>query len=141
MHANQSEPDGDGVRQGKAVLTGMVLGLGDTPVPASAQPAFDAFGMKAITADITATSHGKPGGEMALHEDVVLHDLVTLRLDGTFASYGKPGGASTEQAIAALMATTIEHARIVWEDHSLTQRIFKTAAEQQHTTPKICAPS
>ena len=139
IHAEQSKPAADGTRQGKAVLTALVLGLGELPVPASAAPSLDAFGMKAVTMDITAASRGRPGGAVDVNEEVVLHDLGTLHVDGALSDGTRQAGmaAGAAQAITALLTTTIAHAKLVWEDRSLTDRIFRVAAERAHTTPDL----
>ncbi len=137
IHAQQAAPDGQ--RQGRVVVTAFTLGLGETVVPSSAAPSLAAFGMNAITTDITAVSHGQPPGQIELHEDLALHDLGTLHLVGTFEGYVAPQSASGGVAatMGALMGTTMDHASVVWDDVSLTDRVFKMMAVQEHSTPEL----
>jgi hypothetical protein len=39
--------------------------------------------------------------------------------------------------MAALLSTKLERATLSWDDASLTDRIFKVAAAQGHTTPEL----
>ena len=122
---------------GKAVMTGLTLALGETPVPASAAPALAAFGMNAITTDVTATTQGRPPGPFTVHEDLVMRELGTLHVDGTVEGYTAPQAVSGDPtaALAALTAASLNHATLVWDDASLTDRALRVAAQQEHATP------
>jgi hypothetical protein len=134
MHADQELPGADGARNGKLTLTALRLDLGDTPVPASADPAIAAFGMRAITLDITGAGHTVTGGVSDVTEEFIFRDLGTLRLKGAFSGWVQPAPQDAKGAAQALMNTVLDHARIDWQDSSLTDRIFKVAAVQMHST-------
>ena len=122
---------------GQASLHGLTISMGQTKVPASAAPVLAAFGMNAVTMDIDGASQRNPATRQTeLHEDVVLHDLGTFHLQGSFIG-GDPALADPDKPAAALLGTTLNHASIVLDDHSLTNRIFAAAAAQMHTTPEL----
>jgi hypothetical protein len=137
VHAEQGPPDPSGTRTGEGALHGLTLALGETALPPTAAPELAAFGMSAITMDLDASGHSSAAARTAdVVEDLKLHDLGTLHLQGSFSGYdtaATPGSAP----MARLMATTIEKATIVWEDASLTDRLFKVAAVQMHSTPDM----
>ncbi len=139
FHAEQGEPDSDGVRTGHAALHGMTIALAaGAALPPRSEEAIAAFGMRSITMDIDGGGRGKAGGESEFTEDVMLHDLGTLHLKGAFEGYVAPLGNSTAPAaMAALLSTKLERATLSWDDASLTDRIFKVAAAQGHTTPEL----
>ena len=137
IHAEQSAADSSGARKGVGALHGLTLALGETAVPPAAAPGLAAFGMTTLTLDVDATSHGSTSQHTAdLAEDVKLHDLGVLHLTGSFSGYD--ASAAVQGApMAPFLATTIERASIVWEDASLTDRLFKVAAVQMHATPEV----
>ena len=136
IHAAQSAADGSGARTGEGALHGLTFALGETAVPPAAAPGLAAFGMTSMTLDVDATSHSSTSMHTAdLVEDVKLHDLGVLHLKGSFSGYD--ASASTQNApLAPFLATTIERASVTWEDTSLTDRLFKVAAVQAHSTPE-----
>ncbi len=135
-HAEQGPVNGAG-RDGIAKFTRLTMALGDTPVPPANQPVLDAFGMRAITTDIDATSHGQSPGDMAIDETIDLHDLGTLHVGLRVSGYVQPPAGSQSAALQSLMNTTIKQMKLVYDDHSLTDRLFKVAAVQSHTTPEM----
>ncbi len=139
FHIVQGAPDGAGASEAHGMLTGMTLGVGDMPIPPSTAASIAAFGMNAITMDINAARTSRADGSTGFHDDITLHDLGTLHLSGSFSGYVQPAGpaASPAAAIAGLMGTTIQQATLVWDDASLTSRIFKVVADQSHTTPAL----
>ncbi len=139
FHIVQGAQDSAGATEGHGTLTAMTLGVGDMPVPPSTAESIAAFGMNAITMDIAAARTGHADGSTGFREDITLHDLGTLHASGSFSGFVQPAGpsASPAAAIAGLMGTTIQNATLVWEDHSLTNRIFKVVAGQSHTTPAL----
>jgi hypothetical protein len=136
--AEQAEDTGSGGGQtGRGSLQGLTLALGDTQVPPNAQPLLEAFGMKSLTADIDASSHSQAAGrDKELKEDITLRDLGTLHLHASISGYDaslvQPGAP-----LAAIMATTLDHATVAWDDASLTSRLMAVAAAQMHTTPEL----
>jgi hypothetical protein len=139
FHAEQGEPDSDGVRTGHAALHGMTIGLAaGAALPPTSEDAIAAFGMRSVTLDIDGSGRGKPGGENEVTEDVMLHDLGTLHLKAVVEGYvAPPGNSAAPAAMAALLTTKLERATLSWDDASLTDRIFKVAAAQGHTTPEL----
>ena len=139
FHIMQGAPDSAGASEAHGVLTGMTLGVGDMPIPPSTAASIAAFGMNAITMDITAARTSRADGSTGFRDDITLHDLGTLHLSGSISGYVAPAGASPSPAaaIAGLMGTTIQNATLAWDDRSLTSRIFKVAADQSHTTPAL----
>ncbi len=136
FHAEQHAPDAGGVAEGSARLDGMTIGLGSAVITPSAAADIAAFGMNAITLDISASSRGKTGGATDFQDDFSLHDLGTLHMTGTVSGFAQPAGGGPGAALGALMGTMIEKATLVWDDHSLTNRIFKVVAGQAHATPE-----
>ena len=135
-HASQALSD-KAPSSGQVWAHGLTLALGQTPVLPSYAAALTAFGMKALTLDIDAATRMNPGGRTGeVREDIVLHDLATLHLQGAFSGYDK-ARASPAQPLAAILATTIDHASVVYEDHSLVGRLIGVAAAQSHTSPEI----
>ena len=139
FHIVQGAADSAGASEAHGTLSGLTLGVGDMPVPPSTAANIAAFGMNAITMDITASRNGHADGSTGFREDVTLHDLGTLHLTGTVSGYVAPAGpsASPAAALAGLMGVTIQNATLAWDDASLTGRIFKVVAEQSHTTPAL----
>ncbi len=139
FHAEQEARSPGSAVQGRARLTAMTVALGDMPVPPSAAAGLAAFGMNAIVLDIDASSRGGADGATAFQENISLHDLGTLHVKGSFSGYVAPAGPSPAPAatIAALMGVTLQQATLVWDDNSLTNRLFKLAAEQTHTSPAL----
>ncbi len=139
FHAEQEVAEHGGLARGHGHLTGMTLGLGDMPVPPSAASGIAAFGMNTITLDIDASTQGTPGGGTEFAEDVSLHSLGTLHVKGSFSGYAAPAGPAPAAAasIAALLGTTLQQATLVWDDGSLTNRVFKVVADQTHTSPAL----
>jgi hypothetical protein len=139
FHAEQGAPDSNGVRDGRAALHGLTVGLAaGAALPPNAEVAIAAFGMRSVTMDIDASGRGKPGSVNEFTENVSLHDLGALHLKGAIEGYVAPrGNSSGPAAIMALMATKLDHATLSWDDASLTSRIFKVAAAQGHTTPEL----
>ena len=136
LHASQAQSDA-GPSSGQAWMHGLTLALGQTAVPPGNAAALAAFGMKALTFDIDATTSmdgGNKAGEV--REDIVLHDLAALHVQGNFSGYDK-ALASPSQPLAAILAATIDHASVVYDDHGLTGRLLAVAAAQTHTTPDI----
>ena len=135
-HASQALPD-TGPSAGQGWAHGLTLALGQTPVLPGYAAALTAFGMKALTLDIDAATRMNPGSRTGeVREDIVLHDLATLHVQGAFSGYDR-ARASPAQPLAAILATTIDHASVVYEDHSLTGRLIGVAAAQSHTSPEI----
>jgi len=135
-HAVQLAPDANGVRIGNATITGLVLALKDTVVPPAQQAALAAFGLNAITMDITAKGHTTlTPPQTDVTEDVVFHDLGTLHLAAGLSGYDR--NATGANAMAALMATSIDHATIEWDDSGLVNRSLAAAAAQMHSTPDV----
>ena len=135
IHAEQRAGSAGGGAEGSGSLTAMTIGLGDMPVPPSAASGIAAFGMNAITVDMTVASRGKPNGATDFQDDLTFHDLGTLHAKGSIAGYVAPADAAPAASIAAFMGTSIQQATLVWDDDSLTGRIFKVVADQAHTTP------
>ena len=138
LHATQtgSGPAGSGPSSGKGSLHGLSLALGQTAVPPSAAASLAAFGMNAITLDIDAASTTQPGGSADVSEDIVMRDLGTLRLKGHFSGYDA-ARSTPAQPLAAVLDTTLDNASVVFEDHSLTNRLLAVAAAQTHSTPDV----
>ncbi len=138
MHAEQGAPGGTGIVEKHGTVTGMTLGIGDTALPASAAAEFAAFGMNSLTMDINASQRAQADGATEISQDIDLHDLGTLHLRAGFSGFVPPSGANLAPgaALAGLLATTVRHATIGWEDRSLTNRIFKVAAVEYHSTPE-----
>jgi hypothetical protein len=137
FHSEQIPPDAGGMKGNRANVSGLTLALGETPMPPTAAPALAAFGMQAITADIDGVNHSSADGRQRdLREDIVLHDLGTLHVRAAISGYDaaliQPG-----KPMAALAASTIDHAQLVWDDNSLTGRLLAVAAVQLHTTPDL----
>ena len=137
LHAEQTLPDSAGARAGSATLTGLTFAQGQQPVPPDAAAAFAAFGMNAITLDIAATSKRPAGGPTEIAEDVTLHDLGKLHLKAAFTAGSLPLQPGMTGAAVALLSNTVDNASLVWDDGSLTTRLFKVAAAQQHSTPDL----
>jgi hypothetical protein len=140
MHLAQSPPGADGARAGSGWIHGMTIALGDTPVPPAASAAFAAFGMNTLTMDIDASGSRKGAGAAAqsvVSEDIVLHDLGTLHLKGSFTGLDAATAQPGLPAMAALMGATVNQAQIIWDDGSLVRRLFAVAAVQMHTTPEL----
>ena len=137
LHAEQTLPDSAGARTGSATLTGLTFAQGQQPVPPAAAAGFAAFGMTAITLDIAATSKRQAGGQSELAEDVTLHDLGKLHLKVAFTAGTLPLQPGVTGAVVALLSNTVNSASLVWDDGSLTERLFKVAAAQQHSTPDL----
>lgn len=139
FHIEQGARDSAGVSQSHGTLTAMTIGVGDTPMTPSTAASIAAFGMNAITMDITASRTGRADGSTGFQDDITLHDLGTLHANGSFSGYVRPAGPSPSpaEAIAGLMGTTIQQATFVWDDNSLTSRIFKVVANESHTTPAL----
>lgn len=133
-----SQAYSDGVLAGgTGWVHGLTMALGQSRLPPAAAPAVAAFGMTAITFDVDAKSHIDAATRQAvLHEDIVLHDLGTMHLDGTFSGYDAALGTAA-QPLGAVMATTLDHGTIVYQDNSLTNRLLAVAAAQTHTTPDL----
>ena len=145
MHATQT-PAGAGPATGKAAIHGLTIATGQAVLPPAAAASLAAFGMNAVTIDVDAISTLQgaapagqtqaSGGLSTVREDIVLRDLATLHVQGGFSGYDA-ALASPAQPLAALMATTLDHASIVLEDRSLTRRLFAVAAAQMHSTPDV----
>ncbi len=139
IHLEQGRQGGAGAPESRGVLTGMTMGLGDMAVSPSAAASIAAFGMNAITMDITAARTGQADGSTGFRDDITLHDLGTMHVNGSFSGYVQPTGPqpSPAAAIASLMGVTLQQATVVWDDNSLTSRIFKVVAAQSNTTPAL----
>ncbi len=135
-HVSQAMSD-TGPSVGQGWLHGLTFALGQTPVPAGNAAALAAFGMTALTMDIdAATSMDKASRSGDVREAIVLRDLATLHVQGAFSGFDN-ALASPSQPLAAVLATTIDHASVVFEDHSLIGRLIAVAAAQSHTTPDM----
>ncbi len=135
-HASQVLSD-TGPSSGQGWAHGLTFALGQTPVPPGNAAALAAFGMNALTTDIDATTRMNSGNRTGeVHEDIVLHDLATLHLQAAFSGYDK-ALASPAQPLGAILATTIDSASVVYEDHSLAGRLIGVAAAVAHTTPQM----
>ncbi len=139
FHIRQGTPDSAGLSEAEGTLTGMTLGVGDMPISPSTAASIAAFGMNAITMDISASRTGHADGSTGFRDDLTLHDLGVLHLSGSLSGYVQPTGpsASPADALAALMGVTIQNATLVWDDRSLTGRVFKVVADESHTTPAL----
>ncbi len=135
LHAVEGETGAD--HHGKVSMTGLTLALAATPLPVAAASSVAAFGLNALTLDVTATSKGRLPGVLDLHEDVVIHDLGTLRIDGAVEGYVQPQMTSSDPAVAmgALAKATLDRASLVWEDASLVDRALRVAAQKDGVTP------
>ncbi len=145
MHATQTLADA-GPSGGSGSIHGLTLSIGKMIVPPAAAASLAAFGMNAITMDVDATStmqaNTTQGGTTqggvpsTVSEEIVLRGLCTLHVQGRFSGYDA-ALATPAQPLAALMATTLDHAGIVYEDHSLTNRLIAVTAAQTHSTPDV----
>jgi hypothetical protein len=139
-HAAKLPPGPGGARAAAVWFHGMTISPGDAPIPPGATAALTAFGMKALTLDIDATGGLKGSGptqQYVATEDIVLHDLGTLHLKGSFSGLDAVTGKQGPAAAAAIMAMTLDQAQIIWDDGSLVRRLFAVAAVQMHTTPDL----
>lgn len=135
LHGEMTAPDTAGVRAGSGYLHGLTVGTGSDPVPADLARSLDAFGMRSVTADIDAKTHGTRGGATEIGEVVALHGLGTLHLTGAYTVVQQ--SSPTLPPLMGLMRTTLQHLELQWDDASLVDRIFKLAAAQSHTTPEL----
>jgi hypothetical protein len=137
IHAEQGIPDANGMRESRASLHAMTIGLGGTPIPPKIDAAINAFGMRSLTLDAEGSVRTLPGIRTELTQTLTLKDLGILRIKAAVSGYTALADATGPAAIGALMNTTIESANLRWEDRSLTDRIFKVAAAQENTTPEL----
>jgi len=133
----QGSPAGDtGPGTGEASLHGLTLELKDTPLAAAPAAVIAAFGMTALTMDITAKSTTDPASRLAkISEDVAFHQLGTLHL--SLAAGLKFPAEPDQDPKEALLTTPIDHAVVEWHDEGLVNRAFSAAAAQMHTTPDV----
>jgi hypothetical protein len=121
---------------GEASLQGLTLALKDTPLAAAPAAVIAAFGMNALTMDITAKSLTDPASKLVkVNEDVALHQLGTLHL--SLAAGLKFPAEPDQDPKVALLTTSIDHAVVEWHDEGLVNRAFNAAAAQMHTTPDV----
>jgi hypothetical protein len=126
----------NGERDGQGALTNLTVALKDTKLSPDAAAAIQAFGMNAVTMDLTVKSHGNETDKHAsVTEDLVMHDLATLHLDADITGYDQ--GVGQHNPKAALESTVLNHAAISLQDHGLVDRIFNAVASRMHTTPAI----
>jgi hypothetical protein len=126
----------DSVRAGDFTLTGLTLALKDTKVPPSAAAALDAFGMNSLTIDMAVKSHGNEADKHTdFTEDLDLKNLGMLHVAADITGYDAV--AARADAKGALMATTLNHATIVWQDAGLVDRSFNAAATTMHSTAAV----
>ena len=135
MHATQTVADG-GPTGGKGSIHGLTVATGRMVVPPAAAASLAAFGMNAVTMDVDATSSVQANAPGTISEDIVLRDLGALHVEGHFSGYDA-ARASPAQPLAAIMATTLDRGSIVYEDHSLTNRLIAVAAAQMQSTPEV----
>ena len=74
-----------------------------------------------------------------MHEDVALRELGTLHLDAELGGLNQIAAAAPVPGHpeGPAMAAVIDHATLVWDDASLTNRLMAVAASQLHTTPDL----
>ncbi len=141
MHASQV-PGNGGPTAGTGAIHGLTVATGQTAIPPAAAVSLAAFGMNALTMDVDATStlsahSAQAGGQPSVvSEDIVLRGLGTFHVKANFSGYDAVQ-ATPAQPMAALMATTLHGASVVYEDHSLVNRLLAVAGAQMHTTPDM----
>ncbi len=137
LHATHAASDRGEQSGGEAWIHGLTIGTGQMALSPPAAAAVTAFGMNAVTMDVDAKSGRQvAGAPMQISEAIVLHDLGTLHLQGSFSGYDA-ALASPAQPLGALLATRVDHASVAFEDRSLTGRLLAVAAVQMHSTPDV----
>jgi hypothetical protein len=128
--------DAHGERTGDGTISGLTVALKDTRLPPAAAAAIEAFGMNALTMDMAIKSHGNEAEKHTqFMEDLDLETLGKLHVEGDVSGYD-PVAAKTD-AKTALLATTLNHATIVWQDAGLVDRSFNAVATTMHSTAAV----
>jgi hypothetical protein len=131
--ASGTAADASGLRTGKVAIDGLTISLKDTPLGQPGEALVQAFGMNAVTMDISAVAATDvPANHTKLEEKVDLHDLGSLHLN---LSAGMANPLLVQKdARAALMSATIDHGALEWVDKGLVNRAFAAAASQMHVS-------
>ncbi len=134
MNAAFPQSDTSGARVGDGEIHGLTLGLKDSKISAATKAAIDAFGMDALTMDIAIKAHSNDADKQTdFTEDLDLKSLGKLQLAADITGYDAIAAKSDSKA--ALLATTLNHATIVFQDAGLVDRSFNAAANIMHSTP------
>jgi hypothetical protein len=124
----------NGARTGDGTISGLTLALKDAKISDTARAAINAFGMDALTMDIAIKARSNDADRHTdFTEDLNLKSLGALHLAGDITGYD--ASAAKKDAKAALLATTLNHATIVFQDAGLVDRSFNAVASIMHSTP------
>jgi hypothetical protein len=129
-------PDSHGVRTGDGRINGLTVALKDTKLPETAAAAFEAFGMNALTMDMTFVSHSNEAEKHTdFTESLDLKSLGVLQIAADVSGYDTVLAQRDSQG--ALLATTLNHATIIWKDAGLVDRGFNAVAANMHSTAAV----
>lgn len=130
----------DGTQDGNFTMRGFKITNSGRDIPPAARRFLTIFGMEDFNTDLDAAGAFMPAaGHLAVRQfDWTLHGLGALRMAGDFggvkpADAPPPPGDPAAQ-LQAMRNVTINSASIIWDDASLTDRIFRIAAQTKHTT-------